>query len=231
MEQFNLQEKTRELISELEELKEPLTILKWFYEAINYHYLFESEYLAKRIYNHLTQNGYTPITTSVLELEVTKSLLKKDYIDNKDKVGEKLISLILKRLEENSALGSLLEQFICLYNETYNKESTFTMMMNNLEKSIGEGVTFVIIFHGQLKLLTGIIEEVEPFKSVTISGEKYPFVGYEVEINKISSNYGKILYNNSCASINDDLVDVKEIEKRRAKLFGNSEEEPKRVAQ
>ena len=85
--------------------------------------------------------------------------------------------------------------------------------------------------HGQLKLLTGIIEEVEPFKSVTISGERYPFVGYEVEINKISSNYGKILYNNSCASINDDLVDVKEIEKRRAKLFGNPEEEPKRVAQ
>ncbi len=141
---------------------------------------------------------------------------------NSEKLGSTIISLLLKSLSEKAPIPSSLVQFVEIYNEIYNKEATHAEMMKNMQESIGESVVFVVIREGRVELLTGKLNEVDPYHSVTINEEKYPFIGFNIEINKITNNDGKILFNNHLASTTDILDDLNIIEMKKIKLFGNN---------
>lgn len=222
MEQFSLSKEVDLQISKFDAalMNDTVSILEWFYNAMNINMIFEDESIADSMYNRLISKGYKEIENPIEELECFKRLMKREGDNSAERVGYSLISLILKSLHEHKSLTPPLIQFIEIYNETYNQEKTYTTMMNNLRESIGEEVTFVAIINGQIKLLTGNIESVDDYKSVTISGEKYPFIGFQVAISKITSNFGKILYNNSHVALNDNLVDISEINKKTEETFG-----------
>ena len=222
MERFDLEVNTANLINEFDKasFNGTISILEWFYKTINYKGIFESDF-SDTIYKRLISNGYTEITNPIEELESFKRLMGSSNNSDAEKVGYTLIALILKCIKDHAALTPSLEQFVALYNEIYNKENTFSHMMELLTESIGKEVVFVIIRECKIELLTGKLEGVEEYHSVTINGEKYPFIGYNVEINKITNSDGTVLYNNNLASSADLLVDYGTIEKKNKDLFGN----------
>lgn len=222
MEQFDLKKEVDTYISKFEAalLQDTVSLLEWFYNIININMIFEDESISNALYKRLIDKGYKEINNLIEELECFKRLMKREADTSAERIGYSLISLIMKNLHEHTRLTPPLIQFIEIYNETYNQERTYASMMNLLHEEIGKSVTFVAIINGQIKLLTGIIESVEDYKSVTISGEKYPFIGFQVAISKITSNFGKILYNNSHVALNDKLIDVGEINRKNEETFG-----------
>lgn len=222
MEQFDLRKEVDAQISKFETALEngTVSILEWFYNSINIKMIFEDESIADVIYNHLVGKNYKEIDNPIEELECFKRLMKREIDDSAERIGNILISLIMKNLHDHKSMTPPLIQFIEIYNETYNQERTYATMMNNLHNAIGENVTFVVLINGQIKLLTGTIENVDDYKNITISGESYPFIGLGVAISKITSNFGKILYNNSHVALNDKLVDKSEINKKNEETFG-----------
>lgn len=220
MEQFNLQATTKSLLREFTTCTETQDILYWFNKAKNYKIIFEDKDISRDLYNRLILSGYCEINSPLEELECLKQLMKKDLSTDEKKIGNMLISLILKSLKNAQALSSALEQLLAIYNETYNKELIFSQMMNNLQDAVGESVTFIIIENQEPILKTGTINRVQNYEYVIIDNEKIPFIGYGIEINKITTNYGKMLYNNSRASISDNLTDSEEISRKRTELFG-----------
>lgn len=224
MEQFNLKKEVDTQISKFEAAlsRDTVSILEWFYNALNMNMIFEDEDISNTLYKSLIAKGYEEINNPIEELECFKSLMKRDVDTSPERIGQSLISLIMKNLHEHMRLTPPLVQFIEIYNETYNQERTYASMMNLLHEEIGKSVTFVVIVNNQIKLLTGVIEEVEDYKTITISGEKYPFIGFQVAISKITSNFGKILYNNSHVALNDKLIDIGEINKKNEETFGSN---------
>ena len=204
MEQFSLKKEVDKQISKFETalINGPVSLLEWFYNSLNINMIFEDESIADVLYKRLESKGYQEINNPIEELECFKRLMRREDDNSAERIGFSLLSLIMKNLHDHKRLSPPLVQFIEIYNETYNQERTYASMMNSLHEAIGENVTFVAIINGQIKLLTGTIENVEDYKSVTISGEKYPFIGFQVAISKITSNFGKILYNNSIVDIN-----------------------------
>lgn len=223
MEHFDVEISIANLINEFSELKtaDNLSILDWFYRAINYRSIFESRF-KETIVTVLKEKGVTELTTPKEELESFKSLMKKDETSNVESIGNTLLSLILKSLIENHSITPYLEQLIIVYNETYNKEKTFSEMMRKLKSAIGEEIVFVLIRNRAVELITGKLESVNAYNNVVIDGIEYPFVGQNIEINKISTSSGLVLYSNITASPKDDLTDYKTLEKKKKTLFGNN---------
>ncbi len=223
MERFDLEANTANLINEFDKasFNGTLSILEWFYKALNYKSLFEGEF-AETIYKRLINQGYTGIQNPTDELNCYKAIMQNSSTLNSEKLGSTIISLLLKSLSEKAPIPSSLVQFVEIYNEIYNKEATHVEMMKNMQESIGESVVFVVIREGRVELLTGKLNEVDPYHSVTINEEKYPFIGFNIEINKITNNDGKILFNNHLASTTDILDDLNIIEMKKIKLFGNN---------
>lgn len=222
MEQIDLKRKIDLHINKFEiALKQgAVSILEWFYDALDFKMIFEDENISKAIYNRLVEEGYKDIETPIEEFECFKILMKRDQDSSAERVGNSLISLIMKNILEQQSIVPPLIQFIEIYNETYNQERTYAKMMDNLNDSIGDDVTFVAIIDGEIKLLTGTMDDVDVYKSVTINGKKYPFIGFQIAISKITSNFGKILYNNSHVALNDKLVDIEEINQKNEETFG-----------
>lgn len=224
MEQFDLRKVVDAQISKFETALEngTVSILEWFYNSLNIKMIFEDASIADVLYNRLVNKGYKEIDNPKEELECFKRLMKRQVDDSAERIGNSLISLIMNNLHNHKSMTPPLIQFIEIYNETYNQERTYAIMMNNLHEAIGGSVTFVALINGKIKLLTGTIESVEDYKSITISGENYPFIGFQVAISKITSNLGKILYNNSHVALNDKLVDISEINKKNEETFGSN---------
>ncbi len=224
MEQFDLRKEIDLQISKFETALEngTVSILEWFYNTINISMIFEDESIADVLYNNLKNKGYIEINDPIEELECFKRLMKRENDDSKERIGNILMSLIMENLHNYKRMTPPLIQFIEIYNETYNQERTYASMMNSLIEARGENATFVVIINGQIKLLTGIIENVDPYKSITINKEMYPFIGYQSAICKITSNFGKILYNNSHIALNDKLIDASEINKKTEETFGTN---------
>lgn len=227
MEQYNLESEINNVLNlfETTNMSDVVSILEWFYKTLDNQIIFENDKSADMLYKALISNNYHEIDSPIEELECYKRLMKKSDDNSKERVGYQLISLIMKSLKEHKRISSVLRQFIEIYNETYNKEKTYASMMNSLKECVGESVTYVVLLKGEIKLLTGILESVEEYKSVTINGERYPFVGYQVEISKITSIYGKTLYNNSHVSLSDDLSNIAIIKRKNEELFGNTYDE------
>ena len=231
MEQFDLKKSTDKLLSEFESVsyKGIVAVLEWFYNALNYKSIFESKEIALGIHNKLSNRGFREVIGLTEEVNCFKKLMQRTDDEYEQRVGYYLIALIMQNLKEQKPLSKSLEQFICIYNETYNKENTFEAMMNNLTEAIGKDVVFITIIHGKLVLLTGVLQNVDPYHTVTINDEKYPFIGVQTEISKITdTSTGKVLYNNARASVNDNLVYFNDIEKKCMNLFGAKYKEPQK---
>lgn len=224
MEQFNLKSSTNNLLEEFELISDKgfMAVLEWFYQAKDFKNIFTTPEYAKRLYNRLVSKGYKEILSAREELECFKELMKKDEQNDGERIGIYLISLIMKSLKEESPLSVSLEQFICIYNEIYNKIRTYESMMENLKNHIGESVVYIINEYGKLKFLSGTLDAVDAFHSVTINGEIKNFIGFQEVLAQITDSDGKVLYNNGQATLYDDLNDYNAIEKRCENLFGNN---------
>lgn len=221
MEIFKVESNIANLINEfnVSSFNSVSSILSWFNKAINYKGIFESEF-GRSLVSSLKKLGYSGLTSPHEELEHYKKLMHTSTTENAESIGYTLISLIIKSIEDNNSLSPYLEQLIAIYNQNYNKEKTFNDMMDSLTASIGNYVVFVIIRDGSVKLLSGTLNGIVPYQRVVIDGIEYPFIGFNIEINKITSNDGKVLYSNILSSPKDDLIDYSVIEKMNNKLFG-----------
>ncbi len=230
MEKFSLESNVANLINEFNELslKGSSSVLGWFYEAIKYKGIFESSF-GTTVFNTLKNAGYTEVTSTKDELENFKVLMQSNPTDNEEKVGYTLISLILKSIKETNSISPYLEQLIAVYNQNYNKDKVFKNMMDLLSSSVGNYVVFVIIRDASVKLASGKLEGVIPYQKVIIDGVEYPFIGYNIEINKITSNDGKELFSNILSSPKDDLTDYNVIAKKNRCLFGDNYKENNRL--
>lgn len=230
MEKFSLESNVANLINEFNEssFKGAASVLGWFYEAIKYKGIFESSF-GTTVLNTLKNAGYTEVASPKSELENFRILMKSNPDDNEEKVGYTLISLILKSIKETNSISPYLEQLIAVYNQNYNKDKVFKNMMDLLISSVGNYVVFVIIRDSSVKLASGKLEGVIPYQKVIIDGVEYPFIGYNIEINKITSNDGKELFSNILSSPKDDLTDYNIIAKKNRCLFGDNYEETSKL--
>lgn len=221
MEQFDLKMFTRQFLLGFDQacLNGTNAILEWFYKIINYDLVFETYVQATNLYNKLSSYGFTDQLDIKDEVACFKKLMQKED-DYEQRVGYYIIALIMCSLKENKPLNETLKQFICLYNEIYNKKSTYEYMMESLRDAVNTDVVFTLMRYGKPELKTGKLEKVEDYHSVTINGEVYSFVGVYSEINKITDSYGKVLYNNSRAD--GVLQDSSAIEKKKETLFGEN---------
>ncbi|MCH5166706.1 MAG: hypothetical protein J1F35_02320 [Erysipelotrichales bacterium] len=224
MEQFDLETSTNTLLDEFElvSFKGTMSILEWFYKAANFSSIFEERRYSEKIYTRLIEKGYDEVQSPIEEKKCFKKLMERTEDDSEQRVGYYIISLIMKKLKENKVLPASLIQFISIYNETYNKKKTYETMMENLKETIGEDVVFIVCEYGSIKLLAGTLENVDPFHSVTISGETYAFIGSQRAIAKITDNNGKTIYNNARATDYDKISNSSIIEKKCEDLFGNN---------
>lgn len=203
-----------------------ISILEWFYNMRNYKIIFEDETMSNLIYDRLLSLEYKELDSAIEEAFYIRKLLRGDSEEEMENIGSTLISLIMSHLKEHKSLEPYIRQFIEIYNEKFNKSKTYDKMMNSLKESIGEDIVFVVIIKNELKLLTGKLEEVDAYKSLTINGEVYPFIGNNIAINKITTNAGELLFNNSNISIQDELDDEKVVEKKREGLFKDNYKSP-----
>lgn len=223
MEQYNAKINTSNLLSSFNAASDygTIGILKWFNDISDKRQVFD-ESLCNSLITTLKSRGYASLTSPADELKSFKSLMQKDEVRTPEEIGSTLIALIIRSLKESNGLAPYIEQLISVFNQTYNKEDTYKSMMKNLSAFVGSSVVFVVIRNRTVNLLSGKLEEVIPFDKVMIDGASYPFIGYNVEINKITSNDGKILYSNILSSPKDDLTDEAGIAKKNRDLFGNN---------
>lgn len=222
MEHFDVEVSIANLINEFNEtsMKDNTSILEWFYKSLNYKSIFRSRFL-DTIIKSLKDKGIREIKDSNEELETFKRLMKNESELDIFELSDALLSLILRSLVEHQTITPYLEQLILVYNETYNNENIYKEMMSKLKSAIGENVVFVLIKNGNVNLFSGKLESVDSYNSVVIDGREYPFIGHNIEINKISCD-GIILYSNVISSPKDDLKDNNVIEEKKNKLFGSN---------
>lgn len=229
MEQYNYE---RELELKIKELETATinnagakSILEWFYVNMDNIDLFEKEEYASLILKTLKNAGFQENTTPKEELDCLNKLLSKHEDNSSEVNGSLIISLIMDSIKNNVRMPIEYKQLVEMYNEKYNKETIMPEMMKTIEEHIGENVTFIVLLNGKIRILTGTLKELDPYKTVTIDDERYPFIGYHVGIIKIVTEFGKMLYNNSYLSNEDNLDDFSVIEKKNQELFGDNYKE------
>lgn len=201
-------------------------ILSWFYDNMDSIDIFEVPEYASTLFNILSAIGFKEnVPTPNEELNCINRLYSKSMDNSSEVNGTLIISLIMESLKNEERLSMECKHLIEMYNEKYNKDKIIPDMMDKLSNHLGDEVTLVAILNGKNKIITGILKDVEPYKTVTIDKERYPFIGYHVGIIKITSNFGKMLYNNSYISSKDNLEDFSVIEKKNEELFGNNYKE------
>lgn len=204
-------------------INNPIEVLEWFYDNINIKTYSEEDSL--NIYMYLKDNGYKPITSSSEELENYNIIMKNKSSINRIRVASTIISIIMNSLNKNNQLEITHTILIEMFNERFNKERTYKQMMSKLNDSIGKNVVFTYIHNNKNCLQNGIIDEVVDYKTISINGIKYPFVGYNVAIKTIDDVNGKNLYNNYLLGKNYNLTDFDEIESLNTEIFGNNYQE------
>lgn len=211
-----------ELLNSFEkaDLNNAVSVLEWFYKSINQ--LLVSENQTEIIYNRLIEKGYKEISSAKEELDCYNMLMKDKESASAERIGYVLISLILKSLKEYQTLDMSLVCFIRIFNERFNNEKTYSNMMNYLNESIGKNIIFSGYINGSSFLKNGILEKVDAYKTITVNGERIPFIGYNTAIATVYDDNGNLLYSNTKVGKNYDLTNFSEIEKLNYETFGNN---------
>ena len=82
----------------------------------------------------------------------------------------------------------------------------------------------LLIMDSGILFADGTINGVEEYQSVTINGERIPFIGNNIGIKTIFSTDGKYLYNNNLLTKESNLENFESITELNVKTFGENYE-------
>lgn len=210
-------------ISELDkvDLTNPLSILEWFYKVSDASIMFEITEVSDLVYKKLINNGYKEVISDEDEAKTYYSLINARMM-NMDDLANNIIALILKSLKEHKNLDLTILSFIKIFNEQFNSEVVFSLMMEKLKNNLGSRVVVNLVTNNEFVLKVGILDKVDEYVSINIDGENIPFIGINTAINKIASQTGNTLYNNSRVIPSIDLSNSGDVVKLNESIFKDS---------
>lgn len=199
MKAFNLMDEVQKLIDELKtiNLSNAFSVLEWFYKAIDYNSMFEDKDISNYVFNTIKEAGYLPVLDPVKDLASFKQLMNSGASSSELEIANALIRQILYAIGESRSLDMTLICLIQAFNEKYNKQFAYGLMMENLKECIGEKIVYTGIKNGEYFIETGILNYVSDFKFFTVNGVEIELFGDETSILTIQSATNKILFNNN----------------------------------
>lgn len=203
------------------DLTNPLSILEWFYKVSDASIMFEITEVSDLVCKKLISNGYREVISDEEEAKTYYSLINARMM-NMDDLANNIIALILKSLKEHKNLDLTILSFIKIFNEQFNSEVVFSLMMEKLKNNLGSRVVVNLVTNNEFVLKVGILDKVDEYVSINIDGENIPFIGINTAINKIASQTGNTLYNNSRVIPSIDLSNNTNIVKLNESIFKDS---------
>lgn len=200
------------------DLTNPLSVLEWFYKVSDASIMFEITEVSDLVYKKLISNGYREVISDEEEAKTYYSLINARMM-NMDDLANNIIALILKSLKEHKNLDLTILSFIKIFNEQFNSEVVFSLMMEKLKNNLGSRVVVNLVTNNEFVLKVGILDKVDEYVSINIDGENIPFIGINTAINKIASQTGNTLYNNSRVIPSIDLSNNTNIVKLNESIF------------
>lgn len=207
-------------INELDkvDLANPLVVLEWFYKVSDASIMFQISEVSDLIYTKLINNGYGEVLSSEEEAKTYYSLINARMI-NLDDLARNIIALILKSIKEHKSIDLTVQSFIKIFNEKFNAEDIFNLMMERLKNNIGTRIVATIVVNNEFILKVGTLNQVNDYVSIIIDEETIPFIGKNVAISKINNINGNSLYNNSRVIPSMDLSNVTNITRLNEEIF------------
>ena len=207
-------------ISELDkvDLTNPLVVLEWFCKIRDAFVMFELTEVSDLVYNKLISQGYREVISNEEEIKTYYSLVNSRMM-NMDDLSRNIIALILKQLKEHKALDLTITSFINMFNEKFNTEDIFNLMMERLKNNIGIRIVATIVVNNEFILKVGTLNQVNDYVSITVDEETIPFIGKNIAISKINSINGNSLYNNSRVIPSMDLSNATNITRLNEEIF------------
>lgn len=200
------------------DLTNPLSVLEWFYKVSDASIMFEITEVSDLVYKKIISNGYREVISDEEEAKTYYSLINARMM-NMDDLANNIIALILKSLKEHKNLDLTILSFIKIFNEQFNSEVVFSLMMEKLKNNLGSRVVVNLVTNNEFVLKVGILDKVDEYVSINIDGENIPFIGINTAINKIASQTGNTLYNNSRVIPSIDLSNNTNIVKLNESIF------------
>lgn len=199
MKAFNLVEEAQKLIDELNNinLSNAFSVLEWFYKTIDYNSMFEDKNISNFVFSTLKEAGYLPILDPVKDLASFKQLMNSGASASELEIANALIRQILYAIKDSHSLDATLICLIQAFNEKYNKQFAYGLMMENLKECIGEKIVYTGMKNGGYFIDAGILTYVSDFKFFTVNGVEIELFGEEPSILTIQSSTGKLLFNNN----------------------------------
>ena len=207
-------------INELDkvDLTNPLVVLEWFYKVSDASIMFQISEVSDLIYTKLINNGYREVLSSEEEAKTYYSLINARMI-NLDDLARNIIALILKSIKEHKSIDLTVQSFIKIFNEKFNAEDIFSLMMERLKNNIGTRIVATIVVNNEFILKVGTLNQVNDYVSITIDEEIIPFIGKNIAISKLNSINGNSLYNNSRVIPSMDLSNSTNITRLNEEIF------------
>ncbi|MBO5475342.1 MAG: hypothetical protein J5982_02410 [Bacilli bacterium] len=207
-------------INELDkvDLANPLVVLEWFYKVSDASIMFQISEVSDLIYTKLINNGYREVLSSEEEAKTYYSLINARMI-NLDDLARNIIALILKSIKEHKSIDLTVQSFIKIFNEKFNAEDIFSLMMERLKNNIGTRIVATIVVNNEFILKVGTLNQVNDYVSITIDEEIIPFIGKNIAISKLNSINGNSLYNNSRVIPSMDLSNATNITRLNEEIF------------
>lgn len=207
-------------INELDKvyLTNPLVVLEWFYKVSDASIMFQISEVSDLIYTKLINNGYREVLSSEEEAKTYYSLINARMI-NLDDLARNIIALILKSIKEHKSIDLTVQSFIKIFNEKFNAEDIFNLMMERLKNNIGTRIVATIVVNNEFILKVGTLNQVNDYVSITIDEETIPFIGKNIAISKLNSINGNSLYNNSRVIPSMDLSNATNITRLNEEIF------------
>lgn len=207
-------------INELDkvDLANPLVVLEWFYKVSDASIMFQISEVSNLIYSKLINNGYREVLSSEEEAKTYYSLINARMI-NLDDLARNIIALILKSIKEHKSIDLTVQSFIKIFNEKFNAEDIFSLMMERLKNNIGTRIVATIVVNNEFILKVGTLNQVNDYVSITIDEEIIPFIGKNIAISKLNSINGNSLYNNSRVIPSMDLSNATNITRLNEEIF------------
>ncbi|MDE6141890.1 MAG: hypothetical protein K2G03_04740, partial [Bacilli bacterium] len=164
---------------------------------IDYNSMVEDKDISNYVFSALKEAGYLPILDPIKDLASFKQLMNSASSSSEVEIANALIHQILYAIRESHPLDMTLICLIQAFNEKYNKQFSYGLMMKNLKECIGEKIVYTGMKNGEYFIQTGILNYVSDFKFFTVNGVEIELFGDEISILTIQSPTGKILFNNN----------------------------------
>lgn len=201
-------------------------LLKWFAQA----YYHNDELLEHGVYDEIyirLSSKYKPLTEDAKVLELLKNIKqgkKEATVNNMSLIVLEQIMIGLKG-ELGLDVKNGIDKMLFDYHSRFNKEFINELYMEHLESNVGKKVVIVGRYEKQPMLETGMLEEVEPYRSVKVNGQDIKFIGFKHYIKSIRDEDNRVIFNNANNYDMRNLVEPEDINTEKVILFS------KKVAQ